>query len=475
MTARLWLVPLLLLLTLAATASEGRQRLSRQAAARSESCQAQIPACAATVCPTRLLANRETVVCPRCLPGYVAVRGSDGASAIQCGEGICCLLLQRGGWLWQLPTTFPASLTPTTVLVASAMQSHQAGCCVQRLSGQSRCSCSLSSSLQAVSTMALTLPLLPSAVCPAGTYQVLSGGSRTCTGCPLGSFCPGGVTNASSPTSTSSIGGELRSCNPPMTVGLTTRAANSSSSDDCGEFTGTDLLYCHITAAAAARGQHATAAAAAAAATAAAERQPHLAVNNYLVAVWELAAAACSSGSISSNNPLRARASAAVQLLTIDWSSNYQPSYRRLLAAAPATGTGSQHSSASACTCVSRGACLLPQHGRRRTTHLLTRPHLCCAVFTAAVAIGGYVLPATAGGAAQQCTGATYAPALNQLRQCLQCAPGLGPPLGLSGRQEDEKQVCREWMSWHLQQQQQQQHHCCSSLCVKGVVLRSAA
>lgn len=76
---------------------------------------------------------------------------------------------------------------------------------------------------------------LPPAVCPAGTHQVVAGSSRTCSSCPIGSYCPGGVTDASLPTFWSDFGGEAKPCNPTRAVGLTTRAVISSSIDDCGE------------------------------------------------------------------------------------------------------------------------------------------------------------------------------------------------------------------------------------------------
>jgi hypothetical protein len=33
-----------------------------------------------------LLANKESVTCPRCMPGYIPIKGVDGTSVIQCGE-----------------------------------------------------------------------------------------------------------------------------------------------------------------------------------------------------------------------------------------------------------------------------------------------------------------------------------------------------------------------------------------------------
>jgi hypothetical protein len=50
------------------------------------SCPAQIPACTARRCTTRILDSVETYVCLRCQRGYVPVKGSDGKSVVQCGE-----------------------------------------------------------------------------------------------------------------------------------------------------------------------------------------------------------------------------------------------------------------------------------------------------------------------------------------------------------------------------------------------------
>lgn len=73
------------------------------------------------------------------------------------------------------------------------------------------------------------------AVCPAGTYQVQSGSSRSCAPCPLGSFCPGGSPTARRPTD--NLGGQARSCNVNSSSidGLTTKAERASKAADCGE------------------------------------------------------------------------------------------------------------------------------------------------------------------------------------------------------------------------------------------------
>uniref|UniRef100_A0A383VQR0 Tyrosine-protein kinase ephrin type A/B receptor-like domain-containing protein n=1 Tax=Tetradesmus obliquus TaxID=3088 RepID=A0A383VQR0_TETOB len=59
------------------------------------------------------------------------------------------------------------------------------------------------------------------------------------------------------------------------------------------------------------------------------------------------------------------------------------------------------------------------------------------------IAQAGYVLPATAGAAAQECTGSTYAPAFNRLRTCLPCQSGLAAPLDYSGAHDDKLAVCQ--------------------------------
>jgi hypothetical protein len=53
------------------------------------------------------------------------------------------------------------------------------------------------------------------------------------------------------------------------------------------------------------------------------------------------------------------------------------------------------------------------------------------------------VLPATAGAAAQACTGSTYAPALNRLRACLPCQSGLAAPEGYNGTRDNKLDVCQ--------------------------------
>ncbi|WIA13214.1 hypothetical protein OEZ85_006806 [Tetradesmus obliquus] len=70
-------------------------------------------------------------------------------------------------------------------------------------------------------------------VCPAGTYQVQSGSSRSCAPCPLGSFCPGGSPTARRPTD--NLGGQARSCNANSSSidGLTTKAERASKAADC--------------------------------------------------------------------------------------------------------------------------------------------------------------------------------------------------------------------------------------------------
>ncbi|WIA13344.1 hypothetical protein OEZ85_006926 [Tetradesmus obliquus] len=59
------------------------------------------------------------------------------------------------------------------------------------------------------------------------------------------------------------------------------------------------------------------------------------------------------------------------------------------------------------------------------------------------IAQAGYVLPATAGTAAQECTGSTYAPAFNRLRSCLPCQSGLAAPLDYTGARDDKLAVCQ--------------------------------
>jgi hypothetical protein len=113
---------LLLLLSLTATAVQSRQRLSRaqQAAARSDSCQPHIPACAARSCPTPILLAKETVICPRCMPGYVPVWGRDGVSAIQCGKHLGSSVVQS--------------------LLVAALQA-EANCNFSKVHAQQQCNC----------------------------------------------------------------------------------------------------------------------------------------------------------------------------------------------------------------------------------------------------------------------------------------------------------------------------------------------
>uniref|UniRef100_A0A383W8R7 Tyrosine-protein kinase ephrin type A/B receptor-like domain-containing protein n=1 Tax=Tetradesmus obliquus TaxID=3088 RepID=A0A383W8R7_TETOB len=59
------------------------------------------------------------------------------------------------------------------------------------------------------------------------------------------------------------------------------------------------------------------------------------------------------------------------------------------------------------------------------------------------IAQAGYVLPATAGGEAQECTGSTYAPAFNRLRTCLPCQSGLAAPDGYTGAHDNKLDVCQ--------------------------------
>jgi hypothetical protein len=62
---------------------------------------------------------------------------------------------------------------------------------------------------------------------------------------------------------------------------------------------------------------------------------------------------------------------------------------------------------------------------------------------SAPVAKGGYVLPATVGEAAIQCTNSTYAPPFNRLRVCLSCQFGLAAPPSCNGPRSDKLDVCR--------------------------------
>ena len=61
------------------------------------SCPAQIPACTARRCTTRIMNSVETYVCLRCRTGYVPVKGSDGKSVVQCGKcrRCCCVVLSN--------------------------------------------------------------------------------------------------------------------------------------------------------------------------------------------------------------------------------------------------------------------------------------------------------------------------------------------------------------------------------------------
>jgi hypothetical protein len=60
------------------------------------------------------------------------------------------------------------------------------------------------------------------------------------------------------------------------------------------------------------------------------------------------------------------------------------------------------------------------------------------------VALAGWVLPTTVGGAAMQCTGSTYSPPYNRLKTCLPCQSGLQAPPGYFGLHIDRTKVCRE-------------------------------
>ncbi|KAF8063858.1 hypothetical protein HT031_003715 [Scenedesmus sp. PABB004] len=77
-------VLLLGLAALASAAPAGRSAASRQLLQSGVSCPAQIPACTARRCTTRILDSKETYVCLRCMKGYVPARGSDGRSIVQC-------------------------------------------------------------------------------------------------------------------------------------------------------------------------------------------------------------------------------------------------------------------------------------------------------------------------------------------------------------------------------------------------------
>lgn len=78
-----------------------------------------------------------------------------------------------------------------------------------------------------------------SAVCPPGTYQVLSGSNRSCQKCPKGSYCPGGTfkpggTAAAAAVTELALGGIAAPCAPDG-VGLTTKAEGATKSSDCSE------------------------------------------------------------------------------------------------------------------------------------------------------------------------------------------------------------------------------------------------
>jgi hypothetical protein len=74
---------------------------------------------------------------------------------------------------------------------------------------------------------------------------------------------------------------------------------------------------------------------------------------------------------------------------------------------------------------------------------MLPSCHCCCFLLSSAVAQAGYVLPATAGAAAQECQGSTYAPAFNRLRTCLPCQSGLAAPADYNGTRDNKLDVCQ--------------------------------
>jgi hypothetical protein len=80
------------------------------------------------------------------------------------------------------------------------------------------------------------------AVCPPGTFQTVTGNTRACTPCTVGSFCPGGDQAAKTPAANLGV---ARACNAGGSDGLTTKAERSTKLADCGE-------YKHTVAAAAA-------------------------------------------------------------------------------------------------------------------------------------------------------------------------------------------------------------------------------
>ncbi|WIA42909.1 hypothetical protein OEZ86_008823 [Tetradesmus obliquus] len=73
-------------------------------------------------------------------------------------------------------------------------------------------------------------------VCPPGTYQVLSGTSRSCEKCPKGSFCTGGSIRqgsaAAAAPSELAFGGTAEPC-APSNMGLTTKSEGSTKYSDC--------------------------------------------------------------------------------------------------------------------------------------------------------------------------------------------------------------------------------------------------
>lgn len=77
------LANLLALLAVYFTVADGRLL---QPAAGQLGCSGVIPACLSRRCLTRTLNNVDTVVCPRCMPTFVPVKGADGQSTVQCGK-----------------------------------------------------------------------------------------------------------------------------------------------------------------------------------------------------------------------------------------------------------------------------------------------------------------------------------------------------------------------------------------------------
>jgi hypothetical protein len=107
---------LVLLVALAASsafAATPAGRSGRMLLQSGVSCPAQIPACTARRCTTRILDSVETYVCLRCQRGYVPVKGSDGKSVVQCGEcRPCCLQLHHKQATAQCAISCFASNTP---------------------------------------------------------------------------------------------------------------------------------------------------------------------------------------------------------------------------------------------------------------------------------------------------------------------------------------------------------------------------